>query len=294
MSNYPTTPEHLIQNIESGDYFYAFQEMPEDLLNKAVLTAWIKAGGDFTQIPKHYVDDDLRLLAVSQSHAELFTREYPLSVIAKQDTSCYEEFVFLALNQCYTNMEHVDPEVYSEAFFLKALEVNSLSMLAFLTGNLQRTIEWTQPMIDSAASKDSKYLRFFDKSQLKKESLERLITEGLSDSVSLEAAGLLDLMSELMRGGYWPQMMHKPSCAEEALDLLLNNHHTADHLAVYYRAFIRSKPIETVLPLMIKPELQPLILRVYSSKELMSPLRTGLLKGAPRIRGKLLEEGLGL
>jgi hypothetical protein len=294
VSNYPTTPEHLISNIESGDYFYAFKEMPRDLLTREVLQVWIKNDGDFTEIPKDFVDDELRWLAVNRSHEEMLVREYPLSVIAREDTPCYEDLVYLALSKCHMNMEHVDPGLHSEAFFLKALEANHLSLMPFMSGYKKDTIELTQAMIDSAVSKEAGYVRFFQKSQLKKECLERLITEGTNDGLAIAAAGLLDLMSELMRGGYWPEMMHKPSCVEEALDLLLQNHHSAESLAIYYRAFIRAHPTEEVLPLMMSEALQYFITEVYSAKELMPHLRAGLLKGAPRVRGMLLEEGLGL
>jgi hypothetical protein len=75
---------------------------------------------------------------------------------------------------------------------------------------------------------------------------------------------------------------------------MLDVHVAAENLKVYYKAFVRSHPMDEVLPLMKSPEMQTLMLEVYRDEELIPHLRTGLLKCAARVRGKLLENGLGL
>jgi hypothetical protein len=272
-----------------------FIEIPTTYLDSEVIATWLEFHGELHQVPKQYVDDEHRRFAVGRSHDHQLVRDYPLAVIKKEETECYEELVLIALAQCYLNMTHVDRRLYSEAFFLKALEVNRLALIMFLTGAPDKPrIDWTQAMIDSAVIKDFRYLPYFPKEQIRKECLERLITGGEHSAADLEKYGLLDLMSDLMRGGYWPYGMNKPSSLVEAIDLLRQNHPSAENLEVYYRAFIRSQPMETVLPLMTSPDLQSLMLQVYSTEELTPHLRTGLLKVASKVRGHLLEEGLGL
>jgi hypothetical protein len=109
----------------------------------------------------------------------------------------------------------------------------------------------------------------------------------------IAGAGLLDVMSGMMRDGYWPAMTEKPSSLEDGLRLLLESQ-GSDDLVVYYKAFVRHHSIKNVIPLMKSPKLQGLMLEVYSAEELMPHLRTGLLKGHAKVRGKLLEHGLGL
>jgi hypothetical protein len=289
------TRNELLQEINQGRA-YRFVDLPQELLDKETLSAWLKSlCGNFKEIPAHFIDDDLRRIAVGRSPFHLMVREYPLASIKKEDTHCYEELVLIALAQCQMNMTHVDPSLYSEAFFLKALEVNPVALLTFLTGDSNKArIEWTEAMVDSATSKDFRYLEYLPKERIKQQCVERLITDGQNSATELEEAGLLDLMSHLMRGGYWPQATDKPSFLQEAIDLLQNNHPSAENMEVYYRAFIRSHRVEAVLPLMASPDLQSLMLRVYSTRELMPHLRTGLIKGAGRVKGTLLEDGLGL
>jgi hypothetical protein len=97
----------------------------------------------------------------------------------------------------------------------------------------------------------------------------------------------------MMGEGYWPEKVQKPSSLEDALDAL-QDRTLLPFYRVYYTAFVRHHPIESVLPLMTSTKMQALMLEVYRDDELIPHLRTGLLKGAPRVRGKLLENGLGL
>jgi hypothetical protein len=270
-----------------------FIEIPMTYLDSEVIATWLEFHGELHQIPKQYVDDEHRRIAVGRSHVHQMVRDYPLATIRKEDTDCYEELALIALKQCEMNMKHVDHALYSEDFFLKALEANRMAMMTFLTGAPKAPIEWTQAMIDSAVSKDARYLQFFSKEQIKQESLERLVTGGENTAKELEDAGLLDLMSDLMRRGYWPQMV-KPSSLTEALYFMVDIPQSAENLKIYYKAFVRFHPIEDVLPIMKSPEMQAIMLEIYRSDELMPHLRTGLLKGASKVRGKLLEEGLGL
>lgn len=290
------TRDELIAGIKLGYEGDTFKDLPKEYLDKEIISLWLNGTyGEFVQIPKRFVDDDLRRQAVSMSHDSLAVRDYPLGVIEPEDTQIYEELALLALEQCYMNMKHVDCALYSEAFFLKALELNSMAMIVFFTGSPDRAgIEWTQAMIDSAVSKEVKYLKYIPKDKIKRECLERLVVDGTECSTDLEAAGLLDFMSDLMRGGYWPKLVDKPSSPKEALYLMLDVHVAAENLKVYYKAFVRSHPMDEVLPLMKSPEMQTLMLEIYRDEELIPHLRTGLLKGAGRVRGKLLENGLGL
>lgn len=291
------TRDELTIGIMLGYEGENFEDLPAEHLDKELISFWLMHGayGDFTKIPKHLVDDDLRRQAVSMRHDSLAVRDYPLGAIMMDETACYEELVLLAIKQCEMNMTHVDRALYSEALFLKALEVNSRALITFLTGSQYKgRIEWTEAMIDSAVSKDVQYLKYLPKERIKRESLERLVTEGTECATDLEKAGLLDIMSDVMRGGYWPRLMKKPSSLKEALYLMLDVHHSAENVKVSYKAFVRSHPAQEVLPLMKSPEMQVLMLEIYSTDELMPHLRTGLLKGAPRVRGKLLENGLGL
>lgn len=289
------TRNELLESIKQGRG-YRFGDLPKEHMDKETVSAWLTSlSGNLKEIPVHLVDDDLRRIAVGCSPFHLMVREYPLAIIKKEDTQCYEELVLIAIAQCQMNMTHVDPSLYSEAFFLKALEVNPVALLTFLTGAPDKArIEWTEAMVDSAVSKDFRYLQYLPKERIKQQCVERLITDGENSAAELEEAGLLDLMSDLMRGGYWPYGMNKPASLVDAIDLLRQNHPSAENLEVYYRAFIRSQPMEAVLPLMASPDLQSLMLRVYSTKELTPHLRTGLLKGAGKVRGHLLEEGMGL
>lgn len=289
------TRDELLRMLRDEYTYPFFQDLPEQHLDNEVLEAWINKG-DFNEIPKKFVNDELRRFAVSQRFENtLPVEECPLRTIQREDTQCYEELVFLALEQSHVNMVHVDPSLYGEAFFLKALEINSSSLLCFLHDHPVASIDWSEAMIDSAISKDPEYIQFFKPDQIKKESLVRLVTGGDVVASKLAAAGLLGLMSELMRDtGYWPQLIEKPTSLEDCVDLLSKTQESAENLLVCYKAFIRQHPMEAVLPLMVSTGHQSLILKVYGSDELIPQLRTGLLKGAGKIRGKLLEEGLGL
>lgn len=276
-----------------GDAAYKFSEIPSGYLDSEVIATWLEHCGELNSIPRQYVDDTHRRIAVGRSHSLMPVRDYPLAVIKKEDTSCYEELALIALKQCDMNMRHVDPGLYGEDFFLKALEANGMAMITFITDFTKAPIEWTEAMIDSAVSKKTRYLRYFPKDQIKRECLERLIIEGKHTAKELEDAGLLDLMSELMQDGYWPQMV-KPSSLTEALYFMLDIPQSAENLKIYYKAFVRSHPMGEVLPLMKSPEMQALMLEIYSTDELMPHLRTGLLKNASQVKGRLLEDGLGL
>jgi hypothetical protein len=276
-----------------GDAAYKFSEIPSGYLDSEVIATWLEHCGELSSIPRQYVDDTHRRIAVGRSHDHQLVRDYPLAAIKKEDTDCYEELALIALKQCDMNMKHVDPALYGEDFFLKALEANRMAMITFLTGLPKAPIEWTEAMIDSAVSKEANYLRFFPKEQIKRECLERLIVEGEHTARELEDAGLLDLMSDLMQGGYWPQMM-KPSSLKEALYFMLDIPQSAENLKIYYKAFVRFHPMEEVLPIMKSPDMQALVMEIYRTDELMPHLRTGLLKGAAKVRGKLLENELGL
>jgi hypothetical protein len=264
-------------------------------LDTEVLSAWLQKGGYFNAIPKKFVNDTLRRFAVSLSLSARPLMDYPLRTIQPEDTQCYEELVFLALGQSPLNMAHVDPSLYGEAFFLKALEINPGSLLCFGGDHPVASIDWSETMIDAAVSKEPKYIQFFKPDQIKKKSLVRLITGGENVATELEEAGLLGLMSELMRDtDYWPQLIDKPESLEECIELFEEADGSMENLAVCCKAFIRQYPMETVIPLMISASHQSLITKVYTSDELIPHIRTGLLKGAGKIRGKLLEEGLGL
>jgi hypothetical protein len=287
------TRDELITGIKLGYEGDLFSDLPLELLDSEVVSAWLQYHGNLNQVPRQYVNDDHRRFAVGRSHNHQLVKDYPLAAIKKEDTNCYEELALIALGKCHMNMRHVDPALHREDFFLKALEVNRAAMMPFLSGAANIRTEWSEAVIDSAVSKDARYLHFFSKEQVKQESLERLVTGGENTAKELEDAGLLDLMSDLMRRGYWPQMV-KPSSLKEALYFMVDIPQSAENLKIYYKAFVRFHPMEDVLPIMKSPEMQAMMLEIYRTDELMPHLRTGLLKGASKVRGKLLEEGLGL
>jgi hypothetical protein len=288
------TRKEFINGIRGSDV-YRFEDIPKEYLDKEVLMEWLLSeGGALSEVPKHLVDDEIRKQAVGATHEAMDVHHYPLKSISLDETPCYEELALLALGQCEWNMQHVDPALHNEAFFLKALEVNPQSMMHFFSGwGSVPKIEWTEAMIDLAVSKSLDYLKHFDPSQVKVESLKKLIREGGYTVIRLAQAGLLDVIGEMMGEGYWPEKVQKPSSLEDALDAL-QDRTLLPFYRVYYTAFVRHHPIESVLPLMKSPKMQALMLEVYRDDELIPHLRTGLLKGAPRVRGKLLENGLGL
>jgi hypothetical protein len=289
------TRNQLIKNIEGG-YAYRFEELPAEHLDKNLIRAWLSGtDGALAKVPKHLVDDDIRRHAITKPNEDMDIDDSALKSISMDDTQCYEELALLALDQTEWNMEFVDHALYSEAFFLKALKVNPQAMTHFFSEWTENRVEitWTEAMIHSAVSQSLDYLPHFDRSQVKKESLELLISEGQYNSLQIARAGLLDVMSDMIGNGYWPKWLKKPSSLSDSLNFLLNPNETAEALTVYY-AFVRHYPMEDVLPLMKSSKLQGLMLEIYSAEELMPHLRTGLLKGHAKVRGKLLEQGLGL
>ena len=289
------TRNQVIKNIQSG-YAYRFDELPKEHLDKNLIRAWLSGtDGMLSQVPKHLVDDDIRRHAITAQHEDLDIDDSPLKCIAMADSQCYEELALLAIDQTEWNMEFVDPALFSESFFLQALEINPQALMYFFSELVDRKVEleWTEALIDSAVSKSLSYLLHIERSRVKNESLEYLIREGDYSPVLISGAGLLGVMSGMMREGYWPAMVEKPSSLEDGLRLMLDSQGSND-LVVYYKAFVRHHPIEDVIPLMKSPKLQGLMLEVYSAEELMPHLRTGLLKGHAKVRGKLLEQGLGL
>lgn len=289
------TRSQLIENIKGG-YAYRFDELPQEHLDKNLIRAWLSGtDGVLSQVPKHLVDDDIRRHAITVTNEDMDVDDYPLKYISMEDTQCYEELALLAIDQTEWNMEFVDHALYSEAFFLKALEINPQALMHFFSDWTEKKIEieWTEAMIASAVSKSLDYLEHFDKSQVKKESLECLIRENDYRPTLIAGAGLIDVMSGMMREGYWPAMVEKPTSLEDGLRLLLDSQ-GSDDLMVYYKAFVRHHPTKDVIQLMKSPKLQGLMLEVYSAEELMPHLRAGLLKGHAKVRGKLLEQGLGL
>jgi hypothetical protein len=288
------TRNDVTKRIKSG-YAYRFDELPQEHLDKNLIMAWLRGtDGSLAEVPKHLIDDDIRRHAVSTSHDDMRTEDYPLKSISMSDTQCYEELVMLALAQSSMNMEYVDHALHSEEFFLRALDVNSQCMMGFLSRWAATKIEWSDALIDAAIIKSSVYMRFFDKSRIKKETVKRLVAEGLVSATEVAGTGFLDAMTELMSEGYWPKKVKKPSSIEGAFVLLLDAHPKVETLCIYYKCFLRTYPMEDVLPLMKSPELQALMLSIYTTEELNPHLRSGLLKGAGRVRGKLLEDGLGL
>jgi hypothetical protein len=288
----------LLKLLREGYTHFTFLDLPQQHLDTEVLSVWLQKGGFFNAIPKKFVNDELRRFAVSLYLSNRPGRDYPLRTIQREDTQCYEELVFLALKQSHKSMVHVDPSLYDEAFFLKALEINADSLLCFGGDYLYpvASIDWSEAMIDAAVSKNPEYIQFFKPDQIKKESLVRLVTGGEIVATELAKAGLFGLMSELMRDtDYWPQLIDKPASLDECFDLFEEaDYSSMENLAVCCKAFIRQYPMETVLPLMISASHQSLITKIYTSDELIPHIRTGMLKGAGKIRGKLLEEGLGL
>mgnify|MGYP003552239641 FL=1 len=287
------TRDELIENIRDGEH-YRFADLPQEYLDKDLIMEWLDSpSGALSEVPKHLVDDDIRRHAFRRPHEEMQQHQYPLKAISMSDTSCYEDLALLALEKSEWNMEYVDPAFHSEAFFLKALEVNPQSMLYFMTSWTKTRAQWTDAMINSAVSKSLDYLPFFGASQVKKESLERLINEAGYTPVQLANAGLLDVMGNMMGEGYWPKKVEKPSSLEDALHLLKDVNGSDDTLTVCYSAFVRNHSMEGVLPLMKSLELETLMLELYTTEELMPHLRTGLVKSG-RVKGKVLEDGLGL
>lgn len=289
------TRKGLIGHIRDGEH-YRFTDLPQEYLDKELIMEWLdSSSGDLSEVPKHLVDDDVRRHAFRRPHEEMQEHQYPLKAISISDTPRYEELALLALEKSEWNMEYVDPALHGEAFFLKALDANPQSMLYFLSSwNSKMKIEWTEAMIDSAASKSLDYLGFFDESQVKVESLKRLILGGGYSAIQLANAGLLDVIGEMMGEGYWPEKVKKPSSLNDAFYFLQDAQESSQRLEIYYTAYVRHYPMETILPLMSTPDLQKLMLDIYTSEELTPHLRSGLIKSAGRVKGKLLEDGLGL
>jgi hypothetical protein len=287
------TREELIRDIRGWEVEYSFKNLPKEHLDKDLIKEWLSGPfGELSQVPKHLLDDDIRRHAITFYHENC--QDIPLKSILVSDTPNYEELALLALGQSSTFMAYVDPSVYSEAFFLKALEVSGASMMHFEPGRGNAKIEWTEAMIDAAVSQSCSYLSYFHKSQIKKESFKRMLLDGVVSAIHIANAGFADFIVDAMRDGYWPKDEKKPSSLDEAFYFLQDAKKSSRTREIYYTAFVRHLPMEEVLPLMKSPELQDLMLEIYSTEELMPHLRTGFLKSAHRVRGHLLGEGLGL
>jgi hypothetical protein len=287
------TREELIRDIRGWEVEYSFKNLPKEHLDKDLIKEWLSGPyGELSQVPKHLLDDDIRRHAITFYHENC--HDIPLKSILVSDTPNYEELALLALGQSSTFMAYVDPSVYSEAFFLKALQASGASMMHFDPGKGNAKIEWTEAMIDAAVSQSCSYLSYFHKSQIKKESFKRMLLDGVASAIHIANAGFADFIVDAMRDGYWPKDEKKPSSLDEAFYFLQDAKKSSRTREIYYTAFVRHLPMEEVLPLMKSPELQDLMLEIYSTEELMPHLRTGFLKSAHRVRGHLLGEGLGL
>jgi hypothetical protein len=287
------TREELIRDVRGWEVEYSFKNLPKEHLDRDLIKEWLSGPyGELSQVPKHLLDDDIRRHAITFAHEQC--HDIPLKSILVSDTPNYEELALLSLRESSTFMAYVDPSVYSEAFFLKALQASGASMMHFEPGRGNAKIEWTQAMIDAAISQSCSYLTYFHKSQIKKESFKRMLIDGVASAIDIADAGFADFIGDAMRDGYWPKDEKKPSSLDEALCFLQDAKKSSRTREIYYTAFVRHHPIEDVIPLMKSAKMQSLMLEIYTSEELMPHLRSGLLRGAGTVKARLVEDGLGL
>lgn len=291
--------DELIRSITSSSCQVKFWEIPPIYRDNQILQLWLESScGSLRDFPKEFLSDDLRRVAVSLSLQGTTTDQFPLAFIKKEDTEHYEEIALLAIKNNGYNMLHVDPSIHSEAFFLKALAANSKALVQFIDGykGQRGTIAWTEAVIDAAVSKDVAYLMLMDSSLIKMECVETMIQAYTAPLTQLANIGLIPVMSEMMNKGLWWSSVPKPASLAECLDSMSATLYMPpfQDKNILYKAYALSFPKESVLPMLNQPGREALMFELYTHEELVELLKGGLLNEHKHIKGRLLEEEMGL
>jgi hypothetical protein len=276
-----------------------FIDIPEDLQDAETAYRWIAKGiGTLINVPKHLIDDNLRLAAVSREITGGLRGERTISFksINFSDTDRYEEFALIAITDDYLNILNVDVALMSNEFMMKALAANAHSLYPLLGHpNIleQRKITITQEMIDFAVANSTAYFRTmpFREDQYRVEAVRKCIKNHYFDLNLLHKIGHFSTLVNVIKDGYWPGHFSEQPVdlvdAFEKIELLPTNQ-------VVYRAYVMSHPIEEVIACIDTREQKIELLNMYSHSDLMPFLKGSHLAKDQELKGLLLENVLGV
>jgi hypothetical protein len=274
------------------------QDVPVQYQSYQMARGYIASGRcSLKNIPERFIDDDLRLLAVSVGADSIFgslaTESFKL--ITPSQSERYEEIALLSIKQDCRNARHVDSTVMNNDFMKKALAVNGEALIPFLKSSAHSSkINLTQELIDLAVSSSPTYLKFdaFRPDQYLAEAVSQLIKNHKFNLPILLKLGHFTTLVEVIKEGSWPNHFpEKPSNLKAGIDTMMSQ--PEDRILVY-RAYVMSYPIADVVALMSNPHYRPELLNMYSRAELEPFLKGGPLAEDREFKGRLLENEMGL
>lgn len=246
-------------------------------------------------IPAHFIDDHMRLLAVNVGPHDVSGKLALESflTIKPADTDRYEEIALAFIKHEWANASFVDLSIINPAFLTKALAVNEKALIPFLKDlKHMGKVEDTQELIDLAISSSPAYFRFqaFLHGKYTAKAVSECIKKHVFGFKQLVKIGHFQTLVDVIKEGDWPA--HFPDQPVSLKDGISRMMLMPDHRIVY-RAYVVAHPIQEVIAGMVihhKFEL----LDMYTKAVLAPFLKEGPLADDQDFKGRLLEREMGL
>jgi hypothetical protein len=186
-----------------------FDDLPVELKVPEALFVWVFDTADrIKEIPLEFVDHDIRLAAVWNSGATI-------EFISKKDTDRYEELALCAVSSNPDSLHKIDPSVFSDDFFIKAITSRSDVVFHFrkvLDKGYKLSSEIISAVLEHAITAISSLVSVEGFADLATDEMVRrgVLTSFVDqyawwiDLRSLELIGKTSVVQEAISSGFWP------------------------------------------------------------------------------------------
>lgn len=273
-----------------------FSEIPASSQDKGMAYLWVSQGkGGLRDIPPALIDDDVRFAAMAPiAGSKLGNASYvadSLSLILPEHTERYEDIALAGVNYAGKAIWDVDFSYLTTSFLMKALAANNRALF-YLVGIPQRfkrsKIVIDQEVIDFAVSNSPVYFGFFANHQYSTSALRQCIKNHQFDYKNLIKIGRLDVLTELVREGFWDNERDKaPKDLESGILGMLGG-------SVIHQAYVKQFPLREVIEHMDTLERKMALLGMYSTDELAPHIKNTHLAKDRFFTSQVLESEMGL
>jgi hypothetical protein len=287
--------EAIESAIINGD-LNLFSEIPASSQDKELACLWVSQGkGGLRDIPPALIDDDVRFAAMAPiAGNKLGNASYvadSLRLILPEHTDRYEDIALAGVNYEGKAIWSVDFSYLTTSFLMKALAMNNRALF-YLVGIPQRfkrsKIVIDQEVIDFAVSNSPVYFGFFANHQYSTSALRQCIKNHQFDYKNLIKIGRLDVLTELVREGFW---CHDRDKAPEDLDAGIKGVLGG---SVIHMAYVKQFPIREVIEHMDTLNRKIALFNLYPTDELARNIKNTHLAKDTLFKSLVLECEMGL
>ena len=260
--------------------------IPQDRL-PGVCVELAKQSSGFKCIPGDMLNDDLLITGMRLINAK------ESEIHASTDyLENYRQAALSRLKSRTLFLMAFHPDLIDKRMVLQTLETSSMGDDKFITGLKAGVID---DEVALASLKREGMTKFFEHpaaANFSEDTWRKALGVHCKFIVPLINHKLNDLLGKLLSEGYWPTRMawQKPDDLKDAISLRAKiKDPRLEAQATTYNAFIKSHPIEDVLPLLKTPARAKVRSEIYSTDELRP-----YMKQFPFLKAAVLESDLGM